>query len=122
MGFQAQKQIACCVFSPKLGRLMYSIMRARKGLMGVAHRSAPGPEIVAWWPLHPQARALHIPLTAPAPCRNAAGTLPQATARGLCRAQNYAVQERFPRDPQRLGFDRLGIVCSVPPLSKAEDR
>src|SRR5262249_10154104 len=30
----------------------------------LAHRGAPGPEIEAWSPLHPQAQALHIPLTA----------------------------------------------------------
>src|SRR5262249_14721380 len=38
--------------------------RAQRADGRLAHRSAPCPEIEAWWPLHPQARALHIPLTA----------------------------------------------------------
>src|SRR6516225_5529724 len=34
----------------------------------------------------------------------------------------YAEWAPFPRDPQRLVGDRLGIVCHLPPLSTAEDR
>src|SRR5215468_1343024 len=46
----------------------------------LAHWSAPGLE-EGCWNLRPQARALHIPLTATLSCRSAAGALPQATAR-----------------------------------------
>src|SRR6516225_3645109 len=61
---------------------MSSIMRARSGLMGVLLIGVLLVLRPSWWHPHPQARALHIPLTAPIPCSTlrALGSLPQATA------------------------------------------
>ena len=39
---------------------------------------------------------------------------------GLCRPANYAERVRFPQDSPPPGYDQLGIVRSVPPLSTAE--
>ena len=41
---------------------------------------------------------------------------------GLCRPPNYAECARFPQYLWWPAYDRLGIVCPVPPLSTAENR
>src|SRR5947209_6076959 len=41
---------------------------------------------------------------------------------GLCRPPNYAEQAGFPQDSSRPGFDWLGIIGPVSPLSTAENK